>query len=151
MCKTSRKQKLKDLRIISDRLNKLHENGIILGDLTLKSVFANKKDLEFLNLDNCCIGKYGFDYPNFNQKRYLDIIGEVDEKLDTYMLNLLTMTYLENLTDQGILYYIRKNRPSFTLDTRRNESILESMVYLDKESKNNIDLLIDNMRYVKKK
>lgn len=149
--KVSRRQKMKDLRDIKAKLDELHKNGIILGDLTLRNIISDKQDLYLCNLDNCCIGKYGFDYPNFNQQRYLSIVSEIDDKLDNYMFNLLTIIYLEKVVEQGILHYITNERPRFMMDTRRNEGILEDMVYLKEENKDNIGLLIDNMRYVKKR
>lgn len=90
--KQRNRKKIETLKIIKNKLNILHQNNIIFGDLNPGNILTNGIKIHFCDLDNVKIGNLNFDALNVCQKRYLFNL-DPDEYLDNYIFNLLAITY----------------------------------------------------------
>ena len=92
-----------------------------------------------------------FDMPNINQKLYLKRVQEIDEKLDDYMFNILTIGYIYNISLSHVLSYLRDYDIPFRFNTKENKDILNNMFFVSDKNKDNLDLFIDNVKTFKKR
>ena len=130
MFKESTSKKLEILKNIKQKLEILHKNNVIFGDISLNNILTDGKNICFCDLDNTKIGSFNFDVLNNCQRRYLHYL-EADEYLDIYMLNLLTITYLKHIFQPNTLEYIKNYSLPFILNTKENRQIVENMIKLN--------------------
>ena len=84
-------------------------------------------------MDNARIGEYGIDLKNSNLMRYYERYGQMDETVDAYMHNLLTLQQLD-FKDYIPQYYSDillaiKRGPQPTGFKQAARPIIESMPY----------------------
>ena len=143
--KIKRSEKIEILKMIKDKLEFYHNLGIIYGDLHQENILYNGKDIIFCDLDNVSINGFMFDKNNKYMEKYLTFIPNIDEKLDNYMLNLLTVSFYQKIEYSFILTYLQiDSMLSYKFNTKKNRQIVQDMVTLKYE--NFDELLIDNMK-----
>ena len=148
---TKKSSKINDLKKIKIELDQLHKYGIIYGDLAFKNILTNGDNFCLCDLDNCKINDYNFDMTSFNQFLYLKRINEIDEKLDDYMFNILTIGYTYNIALSYVLSYLREHNIPFRFNNKENREILNNMFYISDENKENLNLFINNVKTLKKR
>lgn len=148
---TRKNLKIEELKKIKLELERLHKLGIIYGDLGLRNILTDGDNFCFCDLDNCKINDYNFDMPNINQKLYLKRVQEIDEKLDDYMFNILTIGYIYNISLSHVLSYLRDYDIPFKFNTKENKDILNTMFFVSDKNKDDLDLFIDNVKTFKKR
>lgn len=88
------------LKKIREKLSEFHQLGIIYGDIKDNNIFVaidnGEVVIDFGDLDNMKVGDYAIDAFNKFSAEFVKDYGKVDEKLDSYMCNLLTLEYLNN-------------------------------------------------------
>ena len=131
-----KKDKLNYLKMIREKLDNLHENNIIFGDISTENILTNGTDIKFCDLDNSKIGKYNFDVLNTLEKNYLKYL-DADEYLDNYMYNMFVISYVCKVHMpycEDFIYKAYKKGLPHLYDTNYNGEILEAMIKLkDKE------------------
>lgn len=147
---TKKSLKIEDLKKIKEALDKLHKYGIIYGDLSLNNILTDGENFYFCDLDNCYIDKYGFDMPNYNQQIYLKRVHEIDEKIDDFMFNILTIGYTYNIVLPCVLPYLRDYDIPFRFNNKENREIVNNMLFISDKNKDNLDLFINHVKTLKK-
>lgn len=130
-------EKIFYLKQIKDILLFYHELGIIYGDIKDNNIFIDKKKkrIIFGDIDNMKIGKYDIDSMSSFASNFISKYGMVDNNLDSYMFNLMTMeqfmkcdnwyySVLENLSfgkiPQELNNYKSRKLVKEILDVNRN-------------------------------
>lgn len=103
-------QKLELLRRLKNQLKRFHQLGIIYGDLKTTNVLSHTQNYRLhclCDLDNMNIGSFQIDAMSENTKKFLEQYGCLDEKLDWYFFNVLTIEsifYLNAATTHEAYY-----------------------------------------------
>ena len=84
------------LKRLRDILEDYHKHGIVFGDVKANNILQNQEFdiISFCDVDNIQIGNLPIDLPNFSIQRFQDENGIVNEAVDHYMFNLLTLSEL---------------------------------------------------------
>lgn len=139
-----KKNKIEILINLKEYLKNLNDNNIIYGDLNLENVLKNEKNqVCCCDLDNVKINNYDFDIKNNIMREYL-ISKKADMDFDSYMFNILTLSYLIKIPEIHIMTYLRNNSLPYILNTKENRKIVESMMSL--EDKIYTEPLIDHIK-----
>lgn len=101
-------QRLEFLKRLKTQLQRFHELGIVYGDLKSNNVLShihNHKLGCLCDLDNMQVKEYPIDITSDYIDEFLCWYGEVDEKLDWYVMNLLTLETVFNLDKTTYVAY----------------------------------------------
>lgn len=92
------REKIFYLKKIRQKLESFHEIGIVYGDIKDDNIFidTSSKKVTFVDIDNMKIGAYPMDLMSNSAKNFIANYGKVDKKLDSYMMNLLTIDLLQH-------------------------------------------------------
>lgn len=92
----SLEEKIFYLKKIKEKLEVFHELGIVYGDIKDDNILINSETEEviFLDIDNMQVGANSIDLVGRFAREFISHYGRIDEKLDSYMFNLLTIEYL---------------------------------------------------------
>lgn len=84
------------LKLIKNKLLEIHELGIVYGDVKDDNIFVDleQQRIVFGDIDNMQIGELSIDMMSTYAKNFVKSYGRVDEKLDSYMMNLMTLYQL---------------------------------------------------------
>lgn len=91
-------EKIFYLKKIRQKLESFHELGIVYGDIKDDNIFIDflKKDVTFIDIDNMKVGDYSIDLINDFASDFVVNYGRIDENLDSYMMNLLTIDQIHH-------------------------------------------------------
>lgn len=125
-----------------------HNLGIVYGDVFSTNIFIDEKqkDVIFCDVDNMKVLDYPIDMVNYIAVKFIDNYGFIDDKLDSYMLNLLTLEQfspkLKDILDILSSGYIPKN-----LTNDKNKRLIKKINYANKRTNRNYSgaYLIDNL------
>jgi len=84
------------LKRLRDILEDYHKHGIVFGDVKANNILQ-KQEIDIISLrdeENIQIKNLPIDLPNFSIQRFQDENGIVNEAVDHYMFNLLTLSEL---------------------------------------------------------
>lgn len=140
-----KKNKIKLLKMIRDRVELLNSKGIYIGDFNEKN-FLTSKDrsiLQMCDLDNLRIGEFDFDVCDNAEKRFLKKCGNLDA-LDSYCFNLFTISFLGKVDFAYISDFFTWDNVHRYLQTKENEELINSMIFLNSNYKKGY--LIDNIK-----
>lgn len=101
-------QKLGFLKRLRNQLVRFHKLGIIYGDLKSNNVLAHYRNYRLgclCDLDNMQIKDLPIDIKSNYVDEFLYQYGKVDEKLDWYVLNLLTLESIHELDQTTDMAY----------------------------------------------
>lgn len=131
----NRKSKKEVLRKLKNKIDELHQEGIIYGDFNNSNLLINDNlDLELCDFDNVAIGGYDTDLKSSISERYIKKFG-LDETYDEYMYNLYCVCLLDNIHQALVLDYIMHEIHHFK---RNNKEYLELVKnYVKLQDKNN--------------
>lgn len=140
-----KKEKEKILLEIKEKLHQLHQLGIIYGDLHQQNILYNGSNIVICDLDNVSINNLKFDTKNNHIYYYMARINVFDTRLDSFIFNLLTISYYQNISyDYVITYLITQGKLSHKFNTSENRKIISEMICLTPDYSG--ELLIDNSR-----
>lgn len=148
---TSKRKKINNLYKIKEKLEHLHELGIIYGDIKLDNIITNGTNIEFCDLDNCYIDGYNFDILSNNQKYYLKRAQEINEQMDNYIFNLLSAAYISKIYEPYIIEYLKSYSLPFIFRNKENKEILTTMLNTHNIHEENLDLFINHVNVLRKK
>lgn len=125
------KQKIKELEGLKNKLNILHENGIIHGDIRLRNLYVDKNNnIIFRDLDNIRIDNLSFNDNSRIQDMYIRRFGE-DEIIDNLSFNIATISHINHVIEAyAIDYVIEKGLPKI-IRNAENEQIMNAMITLN--------------------
>ncbi len=139
-------QKLEFLRRLKTQLQRFHALGIIYGDLKSNNVLSHISNYKLgclCDLDNMQVKGYPIDITSDYVDEFLFQYGDINEKLDWYMFNLLTLETIFGLDKTTYMAYIETR--SFMNNYTGNCSSLKAMQHITSLYKG--DLLIDDPRF----
>lgn len=90
-------QKIEFLKRMKNQLKKFHQLGIIYGDVKTDNVLSHIHNYKlgcFCDLDNMNVGPFQIDVMSEHTKHFLSKYGCLDEKLDWYFFNVMTLESL---------------------------------------------------------
>lgn len=138
----NKKEKLRILKIILEKISILHQKHIIFGDINISNILIQNGQVHFCDYDNYKVENFNFDITNCLENIYLSKL-EADEYLDLYMFNLLTISYLKRIYEPYTLIYLKNGLPIY-LDTIQNRNSLQNMFLL--ENKEEITPFIEHTK-----
>lgn len=131
--KLTRKTKIKALRQSQEVLERLNRQDITYADIKSDNILVDEKtgDVIFCDMDNARVRQYPVDIKSRDTLRYYEIYGEMDETVDAYMHNLLTLQQI-GYKDEIPEYYsdliLRLKRGPYPTGFKQTATpILESM------------------------
>ena len=140
-----RKDKIVVLKRLKEKVEKLNENGVFIGDFDKNDILINysKDNILLFNLDKCKIDDMDFDKKSKNIDRFNSKCKN-QENIDSYTLNLFTIELLERIYPPYVVNYLISNELPKYLDTEKNRSIVRKMTALN--DSNQKRYLIDDVR-----
>ena len=140
-----RKDKIVVLKRLKEKVEKLNENGVFIGDFDKNDILINysKDDILLFNLDKCKIDGMDFDKKSKNIDRFNSKCKN-QENIDSYTLNLFTIELLERIYPPYVVNYLISNELPKYLDTEKNRSIVREMTSLNDSYQKRY--LIDDVR-----
>lgn len=131
------------LRKLKHQLQRLHELNMIFGDLKGDNILIHQTNYKLgclCDLDNMQIGDFPIDVMSNYVEAFLHRYGKVDENLDWYVFNLLTLETLCHF--DRLTYTPYKETRDFLKHYRGKSKILKSMRNLNPQYEGK--LLIDD-------
>ncbi len=131
--KLTRKMRIKAIRKSQDVLAKLNQQDITYADVKSDNILVNEKtgDVIFCDIDNVRVRNYPVDIKSRDIRRYYEVYGEMDETVDAYMHNLLTLQQLgfkEEIPEYYSDIILRLKRGPYPTGFKQTATpILESM------------------------
>lgn len=140
-----RKDKIVVLKRLKEKVEKLNENGVFIGDFDKNDILINysKDNILLFNLDKCKIDDMDFDKKSKNIDRFNSKCKN-QENIDSYTLNLFTIELLERIYPPYVVNYLISNELPKYLDTEKNRSIVRKMTSLNDSYQKRY--LIDDVR-----
>ena len=140
-------QRIHYLRKIKEKLIELHQLGIIYGAVKSNNIFIDRKtdEITFCDIDNMQVQEYPIDLMNSYAKKFIKKYGTIDKKLDSYMMNLLTLEqFIPSITYYDkVLETIEEGFIPTEVDKNNNRNLVRQMVYPNQNYSGKY--LIDNM------
>ena len=131
VCSRNTKKKIHELELLKKKLEILHKNGIIHGDIRIRNLSLNNDEILFRDLDNVNIEDYSFNHSSRIQQSFINRYG-IDEKLDDLAYNIAYISHLNGvIEDVAIDYVINKGKLPKTLRCAENEEIINAMITLN--------------------
>lgn len=96
-------KKYEILKKLADLLTKLYESDIVYGDLSPNNIICDDEEIYLCDVVNSKIGDFDFNEYSSVMANYKYKDGPMDYRLDYYMLNLLTIYYLNNIEYDEVL------------------------------------------------
>ena len=140
-----RKDKIVVLKRLKEKVERLNENGVFIGDFDKNDILINysKDNILLFNLDKCKIDDMDFDKKSKNIDRFNSKCKN-QENIDSYTLNLFTIELLERIYPPYVVNYLISNELPKYLDTEKNRSIVRKMTSLNDSYQKRY--LIDDVR-----
>ena len=143
----TKREKVHYLRQIKAKLELFHNQGIIYGDIKDDNIFIDTahNNIIFGDIDNMQVFDYPIDTFNFHAKEFAFKYGTIDQKLDSYMFNLLT---IQQFIDRDLMYddIIHSLEACFIppeINCQNNQKLIREIVYVNKNYSGKY--LIDNL------
>lgn len=139
-------QKLVFLKKRRNQLKRFHDLGIIFGDIKDDNILSHYKNYQvgcFCDLDNVKIDQFSIDTFTECMDDFLFSYGKLDEKLDWYMFNLLTLETIFHL--DLATEYIYDETLSFINHYNGKNEIIKEMRKISNHYSGN--LLIDDPNF----
>ena len=143
-CFEKKKNIIKYLKLIKEKIILLNSNNVYIGDFNNKNflVSNNFENIKLCDLDNFKIDNLDFDTKT-KYMTYFEKYCKNLEYIDSYCFNIFTILMLcrYNSVDP---YTLDKFKLNYMLNSKENKKIIESMNYLDDTYEPKY--LIDNLR-----
>lgn len=142
---SDRETKIECLKLIREKIRRLNDSGVFVGDFNSNNFLVNKNNNEVVmcDLDNFKIGDLDFDIKHkFIQEFYSKCSKE--DYVDSYALNLFTLALLTESRNAYVLQHLSEFSLPEELDTKENRDVLDSMNNLDDSYQPRF--LIDNLK-----
>lgn len=131
-----KEEKIFYLKLFKEKLLRYHELGIVYGDIKDDNVMIDTKnrDIVLIDIDNMMVLDHPINVMSCFVEDFIKNYGRVDEKLDSYMLNLLTIT---QLLGNDYWYFevkeqLEKGFVPLELQNQKNQKLIRQMGYVDK-------------------
>lgn len=94
--KLTRKTKVRAIRQSQEVLERLNSQDITYADIKSDNILVDERtgDIIFCDMDNARVRCYPVDIKSRDTMRYYEIYGQMDQTVDAYMHNLLTLQQL---------------------------------------------------------
>ena len=101
-------EKLEYLKKLRDIIETLHKHNIIIGDLKATNILVNEGNIKICDIDNFKVDDLDPDILNLYSKQYFRKYKKMDEGLDIFSFNILTILFLIDGAADELLNYIMK-------------------------------------------
>ena len=126
-------------------LELLHKHNIVVGDLKLSNILVNEGTMKICDVDNFKVDDLDPDILNLYSKQYFRKYKKMDEGLDVFSFNILTILFLINDSRDELINYIMKG--SYT----RNEELRNIFERLLNDKEYTESYIIDDPGKLKRK
>ena len=142
---TIKRKKIAYLKLIREKIEKLNDDGIFIGDFNEKNFLTDKNVslVKLCDLDNFKIDELDFDTKHKFVQKFENSSAKADY-IDSYCFNLFTISYLLKIDMPYLSDYLSNYKLPKFLDNKKNREILDSMIHLDSSYQKKY--LIDNMK-----
>lgn len=135
ICSNNTKKKIKELEALKNKINILHDNGIIHGDIKIKNVVLNNGEALFRDYDNVSVNGCNFDHNSKAQSIFINRYG-INEKLDELTLNIAYISHLNNVIEEVAIDYVNyEGKLPKVLRCAENDEIMDAMISLNNKEK----------------
>lgn len=140
---TSKKEKIKHLKMLKDKVEDFNKKGIFIGNFNETNLLLSpdKKNIKICAIDNLKVDDIDFDIETENIRRYKRK-GANPEFIDSYCFNMFTLAYFAKYAAGYFDIYDFELPREFR--TYENEKILYDMKHLTKNYKK--DYFIDHLK-----
>lgn len=138
-------EKLEYLKILRNIIELLHKHNIVVGDLKLSNILVNEGTMKICDVDNFKVDDLDPDILNLYSKQYFRKYKKMDEGLDVFSFNILTILFLINDSRDELINYIMKG--SYT----RNEELRNIFERLLNDKEYTESYIIDDPGKLKRK
>lgn len=121
-----KKDKIDVLKQAKSLIENLHNNGIVHGDIRSLNLLSQDKKVKICDIDNCIIDGLNFDTYGWFTNDYNKNVKCIDERLDIFCFNLVTLALLKRIMDDTV-YAHMKDAYIFNKDIKK---IYEEMLNL---------------------
>ena len=144
-CFMKRKNKIKILKLLKEKIEKFNSEGIFIGDIQSRNILTTKDSskIELCDLDNFRIGNFDFDTKSLFVNEFEKKCSN-SELIDCYAFNLFTVCFLSKVFSPYVYSHLQDKGLPRILNTKENRDILDSMLHLDNSYQKKY--LIDNIR-----
>lgn len=145
--------KYKILKKISKILEELHKKNIVYGDLNVDNILTNGSDVYLGDIVNAKINDYNFSEKTITMNNYINDGGSTDKLFDCYMLNILTIYLLNDVSYKNVLpliedqleKYFNKKSTEYIIGISDNLNCMDICYNLIDPKKMNSELLINHI------
>lgn len=138
-------EKLEYLKTLRNIIELLHKHNIVVGDLKLSNILVNEGTMKICDVDNFKVDDLDPDILNLYSKQYFRKYKKMDEGLDVFSFNILTILFLINDSRDELINYIMKG--SYT----RNEELRNIFERLLNDKEYTESYIIDDPGKLKRK
>lgn len=139
-----KKNKIKQLKLIRDKINLLNSVGIFIGNYNENNFLIDSdNNILISEIDNLKIGTYDIDKKSDVCKKFEENCSK-HKYIDSFCFNVFTLSYLTNINSNYLINHIRDFYLPYILNTKENRNILESIKNLDDSYQPKY--IIDNLR-----
>lgn len=138
----STSDKIKYLKLIKEKIDKLNANDVYIGDFNYENFLVDDdiKHIQLCDLDNLKIWSHDFDNKTASVIKYENECMKEDknlniEGLDSFCFNIFTLSLLTNESNFYTLKTIKTLELPEILDEYPNREIMDSIKHLDKTYK----------------
>ena len=140
---TKKKERLKLLKKLKDRVIELNNEGILIGDYNSSNFGIEEEKIKLYDIDNFKTEDYDFDlatsYINYFRRN-----SQKREYLDNYCFNIFSISFYENIVHSYVLQYLENEGLPKKMNTDNNKELKLQLLYPRNDYKP--DFLIDNMK-----
>ena len=133
---TSFDRRLNILYSLKEGIEKLHEKDIVVADLRPANILVNEKDeVKLCDVDGFKVGKYDAGWLNVYSNIYFEKNRCIDNGIDIFSFNLLTLFYLLNYSKEEkdrAIYANNSDLDSLEERDRRIQKVLRNPIYSKK-------------------
>ena len=126
--KRQRQTKIFYLKRLKEITLKLHKHNIIIGDFNPQNFLIKNGQMKLCDNDNWQVQDKPQDIKNACQKHYLSYNLPIDNCLDAYLFNILTIAVFKNIYCIYIPNYIQSYR---VFHEKEAEATAKKMIYLN--------------------
>ena len=124
------KTKLELLKQLREKVQKLNEQGIYIGDFNPSNFGVTKDGIMLYDLDYLYVNGIDFSFDCYGVHNYKSKRKDI-ENIDDYCFNYFTLSFLMNVVLNNVDYNVQNNGLPFKLRTKENKELYKKLSSLE--------------------